>query len=438
MARRPDTEGGSSGATPGTAIAARRLLAVVVLASIAASPACVRKPRWRATDVPDAADAELALNAANVSELYRDPAPSEIPAVPIRQRLRPCCAFGVDLAASVGKVPVPAFRIGNICGPEEVGPHTYDSGVVHIRQSEQQKPLLNNENDGLVYTCRGGFIDTAHARDYADWAMFIGSRFARDLETGTTIRLPDEGGARTIVLKPLEPELLERYDRVLAAANLAQWITLRLSIWHEIATWFWWSSVRGFPEKSSAFSPEDVYSNLVGIKIAMALGYRRSARTENQYNQAVTRWLDEVLAVLGAVPKDAGRAAMRAVDGVWWDSNKRLPDPTLVIRRSFDIDSPITPWVVREALASPDPRAALREHCGEKSAPWPLYFREAGGGIRFSDYVTLHIEVDDNLAAQSPFTELGRNVTEADFPAIVAGIREQNREEFGPGSDRPD
>ena len=48
------------------------------------------------------------------------------------------------------------------------------------------------------------------------------------------------------------------------------------------------------------------------------------------------------------------------------------------------------------------------------------------------------IEVDDDLAKQSPFTELGRTVTQKDFPAIVAAIREQNRAEFGGGSDRPE
>jgi hypothetical protein len=33
---------------------------------------------------------------------------------------------------------------------------------------------------------------------------------------------------------------------------------------------------------------------------------------------------------------------------------------------------------------------------------------------------------------------MGRNVTEDDFAAIIDAIREQNREEFGPSSDRPD
>ncbi len=58
--------------------------------------------------------------------------------------------------------------------------------------------------------------------------------------------------------------------------------------------------------------------------------------------------------------------------------------------------------------------------------------------MTFGDWVTLEIEVDDTLAKQSPFTELGRTVTQRDFPGIVAAIREQNRAEFGDNADRPD
>jgi hypothetical protein len=55
-----------------------------------------------------------------------------------------------------------------------------------------------------------------------------------------------------------------------------------------------------------------------------------------------------------------------------------------------------------------------------------------------SKLVTLHITVNDSLAEQSPFPKIGRVITQADFPAIVAAIREQNRDEFGQDADRPD
>jgi hypothetical protein len=125
---------------------------------------------------------------------------------------------------------------------------------------------------------------------------------------------------------------------------------------------------------------------------------------------------------------------MRAVDGTWWDSSKRLPDPTLVLRRDLDIESPQEPWLVPDSLATP----ALRKHCGEDPAPALLVHRSSAAGIVLSDLVTLRIELNDSLAAQSPFPKIGRVLTQEDFPAIVAAIREQNRDEFGQDADRPD
>jgi hypothetical protein len=389
-------------------------------------------------DQPTPEDAGIALKAENLTQLSQDPKALTIPPVPVRRRLRPCCAFGADLAAKVGRVPVPAFRIGNILGRDDIGPHTYDSGLLHIRRSEQQAVLLNNEKNGLIYTCRGGFIDTAHVRDYADWSLFLGTEFARNLATGTTITLPDEGGSRTILLKPIDPEILARYHPTMIAIVLAEWVTFKMSMWHEIATWFWWSSVPGFPEKASAFSPEDLYSNLIGIKLVSAIAHRRLTRSEELYNQNVTAWLLQGIDYLGAVPKEVSRDAMRAVDGTWWDSSKRLPDPSLVLRRDLDIESPQVPWLVPDSLATPALRETLRRHCGEDPAPARLAHRSSAAGIVLSDLVTLRIAVNDGIAAQSPFPEIGRVITQKDFPAIVAAIREQNRDEFGQDADRPD
>ena len=59
-------------------------------------------------------------------------------------------------------------------------------------------------------------------------------------------------------------------------------------------------------------------------------------------------------------------------------------------------------------------------------------------GVVLADYVTLEIEVDDALARQEPFAIRGRQVTQADFPELVARIDEQARSEFGPRADQPD
>lgn len=40
--------------------------------------------------------------------------------------LRPCCAFGYDLQAKLGPVPVPFYTIGNVLTAGDLGEHVYN------------------------------------------------------------------------------------------------------------------------------------------------------------------------------------------------------------------------------------------------------------------------------------------------------------------------
>jgi hypothetical protein len=377
--------------------------------------------------------AAVLLEGEILDSMAREPLPSEVATIPIRKHLRPCCAFGNDLRVRVGAVPVPGFRIGNIMGIDEVGPHTYDSGAMTRSSQAGTSGFRHRESNGLIYTCRGGFIDTAHVRDYIDWTIYLAAELARNLSTGVTIELPDEGGQRRIVARPVDQDLIDRYGLTRVTIRLAEWIGFQLSVWHEIATWFGWSWVKTFPETASSFSPEDLYSNVLGVKIAEAIAHRRSGRTESVYNRSVDTWLELVLEYLDPVPKSVGVEAMRSVDKHWWDSSRRLPDKELTLRRHMDIDDSIAPWLVPTARAP----ESLREICGDDPDPVAIENPDGILRIQFSDWLSLEVEVDDNLAAQVPFTEIGRSVSQADFPKIIEAIREQNREEFGPDADQP-
>jgi hypothetical protein len=59
-------------------------------------------------------------------------------------------------------------------------------------------------------------------------------------------------------------------------------------------------------------------------------------------------------------------------------------------------------------------------------------------GARFADWVRVEIELDPAYADEAPFPDLGRELTQADFPAIAKAIQGQNRSEFGADADRPD
>jgi len=355
-----------------------------------------------------------------------------IPDIPMRRRLRPCCIFGMDVGIKVGAVPVPGYRIGNVIGPEDLGPHYYDSGLLVVDDSGEE-PLVSHEEDGIIYTCRGGFIDTAHVRDYADWTIFLAALLCRQLDEGVSIELPAEGGARRLLVEPIAAPLIQRHGRKELAIAIAQWAAFRMSVWHEIATWFGWSWSAAFPERASAFSPEDLYSNLVGIRIAGAIALERSARTDDLYDRSVDAWLRAVLVELRATSKQTGREAMGAVDGVWWDSRERLPDTNLVLRRNLDIGPRLTPWLVPQDLVP----AAVRKACGEEVRALSLFEPAPFRDIAVGQVATLEITPSDLLRTQPPFDALGPRVTQDDFPAILKTLRKQVRAQLGPEADRP-
>ena len=125
---------------------------------------------------------------------------------------------------------------------------------------------------------------------------------------------------------------------------------------------------------------------------------------------------------------------MRSVDGVWWDSTKRIPDVGLVLRRNFDVDEAVTPWLVPPGKRGPLVKAA----CGNFDRPLSIANPAAMSGIDFAEEAMLVIDLPDELASQPPFDKIGRRITQKDFPAIVAFIRAQARDLFGPLADRPE
>jgi hypothetical protein len=301
-----------------------------------------------------------------------------------------------------------------------------------------QGEIVSEERNGLVFTCRGGFIDTAHVRDYADWTIYLGSKIFEQLSYGSTIELSNEGGKRRIVIEKVDPEFLRTHDRVALTMAIAQWLAVQLSIWHEVATWYGGSSFPGFPEKASAFSPEDLYSNVLGTKIAVATAYAGAARSETLYERSADAWLRAAVGYLGPASKKAATEAMQSLDGVWWQSGLRLPDPRVLLRRDISIGETFTPWLVPKSRASEALSALVLRECGGWQSPVSLSIPSSFDGTPLRTLAMLELQVDPAIASQPPFDALGPFVTQDDLPVILAAIRDQNRREFGVDADRPD
>jgi hypothetical protein len=408
--------------------------AATVLAGLVVLASCSAEPRWHTKDITIDRDAARLFRREGAAGAPREPYANEVAVVPMREHMRPCCAFGAQLHVRVGRVPIPLYFLGNMVDAGKIRHHVYDSGNATFgSRGGTSSPLVQSEGNGLVYTCRAGFIDIAHVRDYADTSLYLITSIARQLENGGVIPMPDEGAKVTVELSPADPKSLAQHGRWAIATPLGQWLAYQSSLWHEIVTWFGWSTFALFPERVSSFSPEDLYSNLLGARIGAAVVSQRGARDEFAYNRSVDTWLRRTLQHLGAVPAKTAEEAMRSMDGLWWDSKQRIPDMSLVLRRNFSYAESLDPWLVPPAKSGP----LLRAACGENPRPLPIENPSSISGVDFAGQATLVIDLPQELAAKEPFVNLGTRITQREFPQIVEFIAAENERMFGPDANRP-
>lgn len=359
--------------------------------------------------------------------------PSQVPKLPAPHRVRPCCAFGMDLRTKLGGVEVPGYTVGNILGVEELGRHEYDNGFLTLNQDISRVVTL--EKNGLVYTCRGGFVDIAHVRDNADLTLYLATRIVLDMWGPKPVVVEGDGARRRVVLKPIPPELIDRLGPWEVAVALAQWSAYQMSIWHEIATWYGYESVSGFPEKVSAFSPEDLYSNAFGLRIAGGILRDRRGRTRAEWDDYMAAWLDRSVQRLVPVSSELGRRTMKSLDGRWWDSRKIVPDWTLVTKRNYDLSASVQPWRREDAGLQAD--RELAEVCGQ-SVALPLEVPQRIGDVAIEDLATVEFDVGSWAPKAFPFADASsRHVSSDEFPRIVETVRREAEQTLGAGFDHP-
>ncbi|EIY0670656.1 DUF4056 domain-containing protein [Salmonella enterica] len=272
-----------------------------------------------------------------------------MPPLPQPGGLRPCCAFGYDLHVKVLNIPVPFYQINNVVTVNSLGSHHYNDSLAGGLATLAG---FGSEHNGIMYTSRGGFIDTAHVRDSADMTVYLFTHLLPLLGQSFTLLPGDELAQRRIVFRTFTPPERpgERYSLTMwMAAHLA----FQLAAWHEIAQWYGFESIPGFPEEVSAFSPEDLYSNLLGTRIAVSLIRDGQVASVGMYNAAMTQSLRQALTQLGAQPASVTRFQFDMLKGKWWSSQRRLPDKYLVLRRNYDVSDDRVPTPVPGVLTAP-------------------------------------------------------------------------------------
>jgi hypothetical protein len=369
-----------------------------------------------------------------VAAALGDPAPdvevalADLPAIEPPHHMRPCCAFGMDLEVDFAGMHVPLFQVGNVIAVDQLGSHAYalTDGAMEV------------EGNGLLYSCRGGWIDTAHVRENADNVLFLALRIAAGLGSETTIVIPGHGATTTIVVAPIPAAVIEREGALAVAGVLAAWTAYRISIWHEVATWYGYEMIGGFSEKPSAFSPEDLYSNALGIRLALAILAEHRFRTDEEYGLAFSTFLEEALRRIEVQPVETSRAVMDALDGRWWDSSRRLPDNMLVTRRAFPRDDErVVPWRAEDAFVENAAPAALESACrGARTRS--LSVPTGIGHLHARDVVSIVWTPEGWAEATLPSADADHGIVEEqELDGLVVAVHAALEAELGAGFDQP-
>jgi hypothetical protein len=234
---------------------------------------------------------------------------------------------------------------------------------------------LFGEGNGIAYTCNGGHIDIAHLRIGVDNTRYIYTKTLNNLMQGdksftyslnvdrsvyhVDINYPD--GWKTM---PADEKKKIAND---VAIDLAQYFTFTMTTWHEVMTWYGFKTMGFVPEQPSAFSWEDVYSNLLGTMIGA-----EALRTSSQnFNEAVTLALEKKMTELGILSQKEAYDAAEKMRGKWFVGQIAVD----MLVRNFDIgldDGMVTPMLVpgmctnQEAKSYPVPTTKTAEEKGFK------------------------------------------------------------------------
>ena len=294
--------------------------------------------------------------------------------------IRTCCGFG----AEIGIAGVPFAKKTDITSPEIMGPHRYMGD--------------KEEKNGNIYTRRGGFLDMGHLRDCADWTAYI-YKLIKESQTDKTfsrIDLRNEGGAKSLILDV--PNDLDDETIIQIAGKIAY----DLSLWHEISTWFGASYVPLIPERYSSFSPEDMYSNLMGVHLGM-----RAIRSNLEFEEAMTREIENMLDTLQALQTEEETfEAMLKVNEVWYSNQRSYPSKKVILKRYTNLDADLVPWLVP----------------GYESKLPPYLLRKPENSL--SVYYQLSLKLNFRFPVDSLFSEkTDRVITQNDFDTFVDYIQ---------------
>lgn len=267
-----------------------------------------------------------------------------------------CCGIDGKPRPRMGTLPTPppGPRFAN---PENLGKHSYGYNPFEI--------------NSVVYTCSAGHIDITHLRWNADYTRYAIKKIQKTLlnkRKGFSFTMALEVSKHDISFTyPDNWDSLPKDQKQKIAEEvsyeLGPYIAFNATLWHEIITWFG-THFAGFePEFNSAFSWEDMYSNLLGTKLAV----QAVKDKEHKYNTAMTIAIDQAIQELGPKPASVAIKAAEDMRGKWFTGVLNVQ----TIRKNMDTgmdDGYVSPVLVPGVCddAKPEPLPAPTTNTLEK------------------------------------------------------------------------
>jgi hypothetical protein len=301
-----------------------------------------------------------------------------------------------------------------ICGCGGRLGHTPDGGFVNPETIGTHNSIT--EGQGMLYTLRGGHIDLAHVRGPADQ-----TKKAYDLTYSCIVN-----GKKSFTVKPAWERITNRVDFEYPAdwqntpnsekQRIAKEIALKVapvvgynsSLYHEMLTWKGAKFLLIEPEFKSSFSWEDIYSQIMGVSVAMA-----AIQAGGDFNQTFTNLLNQELKKLELVSKEKAKEITASVKGKWYTSGS-------LIKRNMDscVDDDISPCIVPG-------------FCSEQPITYP--FPQMDGidkyPVKVKYTVTSLFFLEDNALKKMAGTSHALEPTK-DFKPIMLAIQKEGVEKY--------
>jgi hypothetical protein len=300
------------------------------------------------------------------------------------------------------------------------GPRFYEPDKLGNHSYQLFSPF---EKNGIVYTCKAGHIDITHLRWSADYTRYFiikvrDALVKKDDEFAFNISIERSRHKVRFSYPEYWDSMSHKNKEKIAEAiayEIGPYLVFKATTWHEILTWFGVHFIGVEPEFNSSFSWEDIYSNLLGTKLAV----EALKDAEHSYNKAMTLAIDRKLRELGAQSKSVAIHASEKMRDKWY-TGYFLVD---TIRKNMDIgltDGFVTPILVPGVCydAKPEPLAVPSTDLLE------IY----GFSIKHNIYPN-EWERDKILKVIYPDGSGRCVVPEKDFPIYIEYIKKQAVEE---------